>query len=243
MLPSSQWLMCQDVKAMAKTFLPNNFIYRKDSRTNQNATDYCASCCLSLYFGLHGSYTAEKQPLFASHYTQQKSRGCVPLRTLLLFCLSTTRTRSQSSWIWSSWKSRLCVRTQKSTQPQEVDVKCPLSRNERGHRLHFEKSSETGRVYESQIQWCYWWTIAVHNRGFMTVLRSVTAMPDDIRHFSIQHCSCDLEGNWWEWCTHAHRNILRPRCCHCPPLSLFRREPRWRNGIQDDHFALTSALK
>lgn len=164
--------MCQDVKAMAKTFLPNNFIYRKDCRTNQNdyslshATDYCASCCLSLYFGLHGSYTAEKQPLFASHYTQQKSRGCVPLRTLLLFCLSTTRTRSQSSWIWSSWKSRLCVRTQKSTQPQEVDVKCPLSRNERGHRLHFEKSSETGRVYESQIQWCYWWTIAVHNRNW-----------------------------------------------------------------------------
>lgn len=54
----------------------------------------------------------------------------------------------------------------------------------------------------------------------MTALRSVAAMPDDIRQSSIQHCSRDVEGNWWEWCTHANRNILRPRCCHCLPSSL-----------------------
>lgn len=63
----------------------------------------------------------------------------------------------------------------------------------------------------------------------MTDLRSVAAMSDDIRQSSIQHCSCDVGGDWWVWSTHANRNILRPCCCHC--LSLFHFKPQ-RNGIQ-----------
>lgn len=79
----------------------------------------------------------------------------------------------------------------------------------------------------------------------MTVLRSVAAMPDDIRQSSIQHCSRDVEGNWWEWCTHANRNILRPRCCHCLPSSLS--VSKQTNGetasswLQWCHFAHNSA--
>lgn len=41
----------------------------------------------------------------------------------------------------------------------------------------------------------------------MTAVRSVAAILGDIRQSSIQHCSADKEGNWWEGCMHANRNM------------------------------------
>lgn len=58
--------------------------HKQNNQSLSYSNDYGVSCCLSLYFGSHTSCTTEKQPLFRSHHTQQKTSGYVPLKTLLL---------------------------------------------------------------------------------------------------------------------------------------------------------------
>lgn len=94
----------------------------------------------------------------------------------------------------------------------------------------------------------YQFTTGSDGRGFTTLVRSVAAMPDDIRQSSIQHCSWDVEGNWWEWCTHANRNILRPCGCYClsPSLSVSNQTGEMASSSYNsvgDHCALSSPLK
>lgn len=119
------------------------------------------SCCLSLYFGLHGSYTTEKHPLFA--VTAHNKRDVVMSPSGCFFCLSFHHMNVFTQLLILLPVSWLCVKTQKLTW--EVDVKCALSHKESGSLLHFVKFSKPGSVFESQFQWCYWCTIRVCNRN------------------------------------------------------------------------------
>lgn len=129
-------------------------------------TDGSVSCCSSLYFVSGGSWTQKSSLCLPPLHTNK--RQVVTFDSRRFFCLSLHHKHALMELLIFFGVSWLCLRTQRLTQSQEVDVKWPLSHKERSC-CHFmwllsEKSSETGSVYEYKFQWHYWWTISVHNR-------------------------------------------------------------------------------
>lgn len=87
----------------------------------------CPVVCHSIL--VHVDLVEEKSSLCLQPLHTTKEKWLHLTQDASFVCHSTTRMHWRSSWFFAMrW---LCVRTQKLTQPQEVDVKCPLSQKEK----------------------------------------------------------------------------------------------------------------
>lgn len=171
----SQTLLHREARAIVKTYLPNNFNHRRDDSFLTNTADFNMPRCLSLYFGWH-----KEKPLFAAT-THNKREAIVfgsrrfftlQLRhknALLIFWYELSPLKDSKVWLrrWTRKWTDLC-----SIKTEAAGTHIMFG--------HFLKPDEvifwdiTDEHYISLRQ-------ELAGRGFMTRVRSVTAMPDDIR--------------------------------------------------------------
>lgn len=137
--------------------------------------------------------TTEKQPLFAA--TRHNTRDVVISHSgCFFYFLSTTRTCSQSSLFIYLFCQELTVYEDSKDDPsREVDIKCSLSLKGTSFWKYETFSWIFLSLNLSDITGRWWHKFTTGSEGEdWWLYRSVAAMSDDIRHSSIQYCSCDV---------------------------------------------------
>lgn len=174
------------------------------------------------------SCRTERQSLFAALHTTKEKRLCLT-QDASFVAHFTTRTHWWSSGCFSLLL-QLCIRTERLTQLQEVDLTWPLAHEERSGGNF---SLINVAPFKDVLSMCLWhsWRRLGHStqRNCKCVILSQISGSKDRWHQAILYSALFLGyrgepgvclgGGGWRG-THANTNIPWSCCCYCLSLSL-----------------------